>query len=609
MKKIIYAFILSFLTTSCLNDSFMERYPLGSPSSNTVFVSYDNFRTYAWGLYETFPALGYGEIDTDNISYNSVKESGESSWIRGLYVPPVSTNNTAWAYYSFIRRVNLMLDNIDSSNMSDTEKAHWRSVGYFFRAYRYFSLLSAYGGVPWVDHVLADNESEIIYGKRETRDFISNKILEELKYAEKNINVDGDGENTINKNVVQALLSRFTLFEGTWRKYHGLDSSDLFLNECKRVSGDLLTRVSTIHYSYDDLFNSISLKGIDGILLYKPYNNQAGVIHATSILGTTALSYYNVTKDMVNSYLCSDGKPCLTSSVYKGDKDIYSEFDERDMRMLLQVTPPYRVDRSESSHAWDTKWKYTSNPIERKYIDIVKELPKSSDRQKVLPFRQGYVGGILGTIPHFTFYNEGQPWYISSFGYNSWKYYNCHLDEGSVRNEETDMPIFRIEEVMLNYAEAMVELGEFTQDIADKTINVLRSRVNVSPMIVSEITEDFDPVRDKGDKRYKNDYEVSPILWEVRRERRVELFSEGFRFDDLRRWKKCHYSLKKKLGQWVNLNAFPEGTDVSVDGGGYEGYLEFHPEQTHLWPDYYYLYPIPTGQIVLNPNLEQNPGW
>ena len=613
MRKYLYL-ICTVLLTGCLNNDFLERYPLGDPTAETAFKTYDNFKAYAWGLYETLPSLGYGsENSTDDISYNQTRGSSESNWIRKLVTIPDKKDNTVWSYYSYIRRVNLMLDRIEGSDMTDTEKKHWRSVGYFFRSYRYFSLLSAYGGVPWIDHVLSDNETELIEGPRASRDEIAEHILNDLKDAERDINVDGEGANTINKACVQALLSRFCLFEGTWRKYHGLGNAETYLRECKRVSAELIEKYPNIADCYDDLFCSLELKDVPGVILYREYSNAVGVVHAVSIGGTTATSFYNPTRDLVDSYLCSDGKPRWTSEVFTHDKDPYEEFSNRDHRLWLHVTPPYTVDRSKSNDAWDNKWEFTDNPKDRSFIDSLSTrigigYGTSKERQKTLPFRQGYIGGILGASPHFDFFLNNQPWYKSAFGYNNWKYYCCYLDMGSQRNEETDMPIFRIEEVMLNYAEAMCELGEFDQTVANLTINKLRPRANVAPMIVTNIDASFDPKRDKGNSDYSGDYEVNPLLWEIRRERRIELFSEGFRFDDLRRWKKCHYALKKKLGQFVRSSDFP-GVNVTIDGGGSEGYLEFHPQQTHLWPDYYYLNPIPRNERVLNPQLEQNPGW
>ena len=151
----------------------------------------------------------------------------ESQWAYQKAKVPASSTN--WDY-DYIRRVNLMLDNIDQSSMNDTQKAHWRSVGYFFRSYKYFKMLSLYGDIPWIEHVLADN-SEELYKPRDSRDFVAKNILENLQYAENHINIDGDGENTINQSVVQALISRFGLFEGTWRKYHKLPDADIYLKE------------------------------------------------------------------------------------------------------------------------------------------------------------------------------------------------------------------------------------------------------------------------------------------------------------------------------------------------------------------------------------------
>ena len=234
------------------------------------------------------------------------------------------------------------------------------------------------------------------------------------------------------------------------------------------------------------------------------------------------------------------------------------------------------IDRSASTDAWGNKWEFTDVAKDRSFIDSLNirlgiGYGSVNERQMRFPFLLVYDGGILGAVPHFDFYLENQPWYKSAFGYNNWKYYCTYLSMGSQRNEETAMPIFRVEEVMLNYAEATCELGEFDQSAADQTINKLRIRANVAPMKVAEINAAFDPKRDLGDPAYPGDYAVNPLLWEIRRERRIELFSEGFRFDDLRRWKKCHYALKKKLGMYVKTSDFPAGTKVTIDGGGAEG--------------------------------------
>ena len=117
-------------------------------------------------------------------------------------------------------------------------------------------------------------------------------------------------------------------------------------------------------------------------------------------------------------------------------------------------------------------------------------------------------------------------------GYYIWKLYCCweeNFNNGQLN--VADKPIFKIEETLLNYAEAKVELGQFTQTEANKSINLLRRRAGVSDMIVSEIDDSFDPERpyyypagnDAGIR-------VPALIWEVRRERIIELMGEGFGF-------------------------------------------------------------------------------
>lgn len=593
MKKILAAAGLCLMMGSCLNNDFMEVYPKDQQTESTAFSTYENFKTYSWGLYNAFFGYSFGTAQTDSIfrgdyeADNMIKHlpGQESQWAYQRAKVPAKA--TEWDYI-YIRRCNLMLDNIDQSSMGQAQKDHWRSVGYFFRSYKYFQMLSLYGGIPWVEHVLQDNSPEL-YGPRASRDEVADHILQNLKFAETHINPAGDGKNTINRSVVQALISRFGLFEGTWRKHHGLSGAEVYLKECVRASKEVMKAYPTLHPNYEELFNSESLNGVPGIILYKEYATSQ-LCHGMTRLVRTAESQIEATKDAVDSYLCSDGRPISTSPMYeyKGDQDIYAQFRHRDYRLYHTVCPPYRI---KSSGPQATTWDYTDKPVEREYIDLMASI--SQETYHRLP-TSNFKGFITMGQPHFKNDNWGQGWNASQMGFWVWKYYNTHTNASNANGVcTTDAPLFRLGEVLLNYAEAAFELGEFTQDVADATINKLRQRAHVADMKVADIDAGFDTARDP---------EVEPVLWEIYRERRVELMGEGFRLDDLRRWKKGHYVNKQPLGVYLGA---PTDKIKKVNADGYVYFFD----APQGWLDHYYLFPIPLNQRALNPQLEQNPGW
>lgn len=607
MKAVCYIIcIFQFLFWGgCLNNDYLEKYPLDKQTEMTAFVSYDNFKTYAWGLYEQLGGynldLLYGpEAESDNM-FIGLKNS-ESKWAWQKVIVP--TSGGGWDF-SYIRRVNIMLDNIDKSQLSEKDKEHWRSIGYFFRAFEYFRLLRQFGDVVWVEHTL-NVDSKELYAPRDNRDLVAQNILANLKYAEEHIKESGDGANTINTDVVKALISRFCLFEGTWRKYHRLQNSETYLNECIRVSQELVDKYPVLHPNYDEVFNSQDLTGVAGILLFRQYELNLSA-HNVSRLLMSSSSRYEMTKDAVDAYLCSDGKTIRNSSVFslENEKDPYLEFRNRDRRLLFTVCPPYKIKTS--SEAFTPSWEYTDNLSDREYFDVMNTI--SSPGYKVLPIRQNG-GNVLKFCPHFTQHNGGFGFQVSEGGYWVYKHLNHH-ESYPVNTNSSDAPLFRMGEVMLNYAEVAKELGVFTQEIANYTINQLRIRAGVAPMILNEITESFDLTRDP---------EIDPVLWEIRRERRVELMGDGFRFDDLRRWRKCKYINKQKLGRWYSAKYLVKDGLISKEsqckfkfkGEGNEGYIEFFKDpvkQGYGWQDFYYLYPLPLNDLALNPNLVQNPGW
>ncbi|MCG8311212.1 MAG: RagB/SusD family nutrient uptake outer membrane protein [Cytophagales bacterium] len=591
MKKIYIVITAALLLMfSGCNEDYLEKLPKDQLTEATTFTTNANFETFAWGFYNTFP--GYWNLTpinrergSDLMINNSGTQGDPLLW--QLKIVPSSSSTWTDAYVN-IRRANLMLDNIDGSLLSDEDKDHWRSVGYFFRAYEYVELIAAYGAVPWIDRVLTEVDEEILYGPRTSRDEVAQNVLNDLLWAEEHINPDGNGPNTINTDVVRALISRFGLYEGTWRKYHNLGSETTYLQASADASAKLIAAHPTLHPNYDMVFNSESLAGVKGILLYKAY--EFGILNGRwSHYNRSSIGHEDLTKKAVDQYLCTDGQTIHTSPLFDGEKNAYDEFRNRDHRLYFNTPPPFRVDTGGKNQL---TWEYDADPKHREYIDLMETL--SDDTHKTLP-TMNWRGLIVRTSPHFRNFNEGHGYNVTYSGYAFYKYYN---KISRLQNRDShDAPVFRMGEVLLNYAEVMYELGQFNQEVADLTINKLRARGNVAPLELANIPDD--PTRDA---------DISPALWEIRRERGVEFLAEGLgRVFDIKRWKKLvEYGGEEKLGRWV-VNA-DYNNKLPVQGGADEGYVSPWGVPPGV-PEYYYLEPIPSDQIVLNPQLEQNPGW
>src|SRR5215470_1028200 len=130
MKSTIKIFLSAALSASLFGCA-KDLSPKDQLQISTTFSNYDGFKVYAWKFYNVFPGYSF---DVPNSEYNSdlflnANPNGQSPWISQTIVVPSSdafyTNS-----YARIRDVNIMLDNIDKTTLSDADKAHWRSVGY-----------------------------------------------------------------------------------------------------------------------------------------------------------------------------------------------------------------------------------------------------------------------------------------------------------------------------------------------------------------------------------------------------------------------------------------------------------------------------------------------
>jgi hypothetical protein len=266
------------------------------------------------------------------------------------------------------------------------------------------------------------------------------------------------------------------------------------------------------------------------------------------------------TKSMVEDYLCTDGLPITLSPEYKGDAQIEDVFENRDPRLRQTILHPDDV----------LKYGY-GNFDTRPY-----------------PRLRGMEGGQ--TI---------------ETGYHIIKVFDPVTSYATYNTSNTPAIILRYGEVLLNYAEAMAELGTITQEDLDNSINLLRDRVGMPHLDMANVPED---------PRYVDDG-VSPLIVEIRRERRVELFMEGFRYDDLRRWKQGKKLEVPDYGiRWdeAAIARYPKANVVSsmVDG---VPYVDIYQGTDWANPEFdenkHYLWPIPLSAISQNPNIQQNPGW
>ena len=683
MKKYIFsaAACLMSLFTAC-NDDYLQKFPVTGLTEENAFQEYNNFKAFMYPCYDLFTTTA---ISTNfNTCYYSSSFYGDLfgglTTCRDNYRNPYAyqnitqtTDSGVWDF-SYIRRINIMLSHLGDGNLTEKEAAHWRSVGFFFSAWWYMELIDQFGDVPWINEVLTES-SEQTYGPRTPRAEVADSIVARLEYAYNNIGDFQDGDNTITANAIKAALSRFLLREGTWAKYHGLDEPyTQYLQKCMTVSQDLMNQYPTLYKGggtekedaagYGEIWTTEDLSNVPGIIFFKQYFDGI-LMNRGNDYEHIAAHAADVPQYSVDMFLMKNGYPINNpNSGYKGGegKDMWDTFDSRDPRLYQNIQPPYVV--AANSGAYDNvnsflSWKFLkAGDVNRGHVVTEEDAAKYRTYIDYLGANEKCVrGGAFGgegmkrcpgqnwgasltpNSPNLTT-NSTVAYMRCLTGYYMWKNYDLwEFATGSSSYCTADKPIFKIEEVLLNYAEAAWELGKFDQAVADNTINKLRDRSGIARMNVAQINGDFDPARDKGNAPWWTgkggafgNYAVDPVLWEIRRERQIELFGEGFAFYDVRRWAKAAYYVNRQpCGMWITANDNPYGTNNSqytayfVDynqiqtagqapakensvGGGWI-YTYESPLTRGGWLDAYYLSMVPTSQIVLNPNLTQNPGY
>ncbi|MDD4452967.1 MAG: RagB/SusD family nutrient uptake outer membrane protein [Proteiniphilum sp.] len=574
MKKINIIYITATIVALASCSDFLDKGPLDTFTNDNFWTNESNVTGYANTFYQDF--LGYGNAGGTGLFYfrtlSDDQAGGSFADWTFQNVPASSTNwRDGWIE---IRRANILLENVDKVNMSDEAKNHWKGVGRLMRAWHSYQLVRTYGDIPWVDKSLDITDEGYLYGARQSRDLVMDNVLEDLNFACENM-YDNTSKTKLNKNVAYAMKAEITLFEGTFRKYRktedGQSAPDQagatkFLNETKNAASFLMNRSFTLNSSYQGNYNSVNLATNPEMIFYKAYKQN--VLHHSLIAyisSSTQLS--GMSKNAFESYLFTDGKPLALTTLDKSDAAV---------RKIGTKTVGGNV-------VPDT-------------VMSIKGLLDVRDKRlsQTIDTALCYVGR------GFTRFGTGISM-TSSTGYGVNKYDNKSLDN-MYRNQTsanfTHAPIFWLSVVYLQYAEACAELGNITQSDLDNSINKLRARAGIPNLSIN--VGYSDPANNMG---------VSDLIWEVRRERRNELmFDNWARYWDLIRWHqldKLDSSLHPDILMGANIVNDPYNHVVDKVGN----YIDGTKKKTRQFNAKHYWYPIPSDQISLNPQLEQNQGW
>ena len=577
IKKILAGCLVCCGITAAFT-SCMDLDPKDSLGDNLVWAKADNFQLFANQFYGWTRDLGSGTDYQNAVSdgvhsdYRSdlICTSSVNTYSQGTNAIPEKDGNFT-SLYKRIYYTNLLLKNAEGF---DNQAAIATPMGeaYWFRAYLHFELAQIYGDAQILTEPL-DIDDGRLYGSRNDRSEVIDQCVSDLQKAAELLPETAAEEGRLTKDAAWAMLSRVALYEGTWQKFHHNNSTraSQLLNIAKDAAKQVIDNkhyslfyhaalvnpgISNINQSYRYLFiledvqdNPADLMKKDNteyIFSHRHRDTDKMIVNITH--GMVANVCY-ITRKMANMYLCADGLPVEKSPLFQGYTQATSEFQNRDARM----------DNTMLSHGeqyWnnDGKWRtaWTDDDL-------------SSSLTCNTRSNSGY---------------QAQKWGVE-----------CQVAD---YYESMDYPVIRYAEVLLNYAEAAYELNESISDAdLDLSLNLVRRRVNPN---MPKLTNSF--VTTNG----------LSMREEIRRERTVELFLEGFRIDDLKRWKTAETEMPqdqlgvKMTSTWYESNWAAQARSLNTDGC-----IVMYSGRT--WAQKNYLYPLPQDQRQLNPQLSQNPGW
>lgn len=586
MKKYIFIGTLAVLGLSFAScDDFLDdnRYPLTQEVDNERFWSNESNVEREANLFLS-TLKGYGNFRA-NIQSTSISGQGD------FYFATLSDDQVGrtwnlqnWSYtqapasdgnynnpYRTICQAMLIMKGMESSSLDQALKDNYIGIARLFRALATYDLVRRYGDVIWIEELVTESSDDVLYGKRQDRDVVMDKVLADLDYAIANISTDKNMFG-FSKDMARAAKAEICLFEGTYCKYRvadvngkgpDMERSKKYLNECVSACQPLMANY-TLASDYAEIYKCITtgaFAAVPEIITGKAFKIDQ-MMHQLVAYTCSSTQISGITRDAFESFLFTDGKPAASTTMDKSDVGEMDADGNYSIAKLLAVR--------------DGRLSFLTDP----YV---------------------YCKGMTWT-------RAGAGAMDATTGYGVAKYDNIDMpvyNRITIGENYTCGPIYWLSVVLCEYAEAKAELGTLTDDDLNKSLNLLYKRANLPDQTVASLSGMNDPA---------NNMNVSSLIWEVRRCRRCELMCDNnFRFWDLIRWHQLELLDSNKhpnvmLGANMTASKVYNDPELSKDLKFTNGYLNGSLGE-RVYDKKYYFFPLPQDQLNLNKELTQNKWW
>lgn len=597
MKKNIYVLLatIAVLIAACKKGN-LDRFPQTEISPSLFFNTEEDLALYVNGLLLMPNRDSYlNDQSSDNVATTAAVE------VKNIMAGNANAQNITGGWsWTRLRDINYFLENYNKAKVTSEIKNHYVGLARYYRAQFYLDKVKRFSDVPWYSGTLNPDDKELLFKPSDTRALVMDSVMADLDFAYKNVR-EGVPTGTPGKWAVAAFYSRAALYEGTYRKYHPelnlKATANTFLETTVKIAGEVIASKKFSIFSkelpnqdYATLFSSQDLTTNPEVILANVFDMDKKI---SQNVNSVVFGDYEQApaRDLIQTYLMKDGSRFTAIANY--DKSSFvKEFENRDPRLAQTMAYPGWVR---------------------------------------VPDAQPYIQKLN---KNFT-------------GYHQLKGYVNNTDQAILNG--VDFPVYRYAEVLLNYAEALAELGTLNQSQLDESVNLIRKRVGMPDLILAQANASPDPLLQQ---QFNNVESNQGVIFEIRRERRVEFAFENSRYDDLMRWKAGKLLTKSPEGMY-----FPGLGKYDLTGDGIEDIIlidksvtipaEDKKEKNSLGvvliyyrtgeigadatvylknganggaivtenvtrkfedPKYYYR-PIPQQQIVLNPSLKQVFGW